>query len=185
MEKIREMERIFREELKGTDTIEITVSQVEVFVGESIYSQELEHRIIRALMLLPCGVISRSHTMEGLVETSINAGSLQEEEGEVLRLLLAARSSVDSRKYFLKDQLYVLDGSMRKYRRCGTRHARFMKRCLGNRRNWRQSMRDWNVDTGIIRSRSLTSFPLDRIFLTCIPPRSGPPRNRSPRPGSI
>ena len=108
MEKIREMERIFREELKGTDTIEITVSQVEVFVGESIYSQELEHRIIRALMLLPCGVISRSHTMEGLVETSINAGSLQEEEGEVLRLLLAARSSVDSRKYFLKDQLYVL-----------------------------------------------------------------------------
>ena len=55
-------------------------------------------RLIRALYSAPHGVISMSHAIEGLVETSTNLAAVRMEEDSIIKVTTSQRSSVESRK---------------------------------------------------------------------------------------
>ena len=58
-------------------------------------------------MLLPNGVAKYSGAMEGLIEASMNLGSLTAKNGE-MTLLVMIRSSEASQKYLLRDKIQII-----------------------------------------------------------------------------
>lgn len=104
--RLREMESIFKAELRHSDEFSM---QIEEFEADNlqVYERELQTNITNTLMLLPNGVAAYSQAMEGLVETSMNLGSLSVSGGNI-ELLAMIRSSVASGKYFLKNKLEIV-----------------------------------------------------------------------------
>lgn len=97
----------FSAELKYTDTIFLELEEGGAVVNAEVYPLSCQKAIRDSLMLLPNGVAGRSFAIEGLIETSMNLGSLTFEEGK-LTLLMSLRSSVASRKYFLRDKIQII-----------------------------------------------------------------------------
>lgn len=62
-------------------------------------------RLIRALYSAPHGVYSMSRALPGLVETSTNLAAVKMEEGDTIKVTTSQRSSVESRKYDIADQV--------------------------------------------------------------------------------
>ncbi|MCC8154265.1 MAG: aminoacyl-histidine dipeptidase [Tannerellaceae bacterium] len=62
-------------------------------------------KVIDALMAAPHGVIGMSHDMEGLVETSTNLASVKMKEGNKIVIGTSQRSSIESRKEEIADQV--------------------------------------------------------------------------------
>lgn len=104
--KINEMEGIFRSELKYSDHLMIEAEETEVR-NPAVYTQEFVNNLVNCIMLLPNGIATVSQAMEGLVESSMNLGSLSMTGGR-MELLVMIRSSVASRKYFLKQKLEII-----------------------------------------------------------------------------
>lgn len=65
-------------------------------------------RLVRALYACPHGVISMSHDLENLVETSTNLASVKMKPDNVILVTTSQRSSVESRKYDIARQLEAL-----------------------------------------------------------------------------
>lgn len=105
-EKIQALEEELTQELSFTDDIGFTVNK-EKKTTIHVYDQAAAEKLCSILMLMPCGVIHDSYAVSGLVETSNNMGALTENEGK-LELLSAIRSSVQSRKYVVRDQIQIL-----------------------------------------------------------------------------
>lgn len=108
-DKIKEIEASFKKELQFTDTIKID-SFTAAPVGSGIiqvYTSHVKNRIINTLMLIPCGVVSKSYAIPGLVQTSVNVGSLDESEHSI-SILSSVRSSVESQKYNVADTIRVI-----------------------------------------------------------------------------
>ncbi len=61
--------------------------------------------LVRALYSAPHGVISMSHDIEGLVETSTNLAAVKMEEDNKIKVTTSQRSSVESRKYDIAGQV--------------------------------------------------------------------------------
>lgn len=104
--KIRRFETELKQELTFTDSVDFTIKSVkrnEI----SVYDEEMTEKLSRVLMLMPCGMLHQSYAIKGLVETSSNMGSLMENDGK-LELFSATRSSVQSRKYVVRDQIQIL-----------------------------------------------------------------------------
>ena len=59
--------------------------------NQNVYVKELNKRIANTIMMVPNGVMSYSEKVEGLVETSMNMGFL-EEQGDRLYMLSSVRS---------------------------------------------------------------------------------------------
>lgn len=72
---------------------------------EYCIDQETSMALVRALYCAPHGVISMSRDLEGLVETSTNLAAVKMEEGSRIKVTTSQRSSVESRKYDIADQV--------------------------------------------------------------------------------
>ena len=77
------------------------VSECEAFTTETV------RKLRGILTLMPQGVMKMSMAVHGLVETSINTGSMMEEDGAIV-LESALRSSVESEKYFVRDKVQLI-----------------------------------------------------------------------------
>lgn len=104
---ICKLEKQFRNEYEVTDTVVISICLNDVHGYDEVYEKELNKRIANAIMMVPNGVMSYSEKVEGLVETSMNMGFL-EEQGERLYMLSSVRSAVDSKKYFIRDRMKII-----------------------------------------------------------------------------
>lgn len=105
--KLKEMEITFQEELQYTDTVFFEVEEGEIIERATVYTKAYQKKICNSLMLLPYGVSGYSHAIEGLIETSMNLGSLTLVDGK-LTLLMSIRSSVASQKYMLRDKIQII-----------------------------------------------------------------------------
>lgn len=77
----------------------ITANQTELPV--SVWTVELQNRIILAINACPNGVIRMSQDMKGLVETSSNLAVVKTTNNSQIEVMCLLRSSVDSAKYDL------------------------------------------------------------------------------------
>ncbi len=105
---VKKVEETVRKEYAITDPdINITVREASVTPGEKAADADSTKRITGLLNALPCGIQSMSHTIEGLVKTSLNLGIL-DLEPEKLQLVYAIRSSVGSECRFLEQRLLTV-----------------------------------------------------------------------------
>lgn len=88
------------------DNIKITVTETGKNAGRIISAKSKEF-LTFILVNAPNGVMKMSSDMEGLVETSLNCGILRLEE-EFIRVGFSIRSSVESAKWALYEQLEYL-----------------------------------------------------------------------------
>lgn len=90
--KIREMENIFREEYAKTEPdLKIEVEECEI---ERVFDSDTNERVIKLLMALPHGVLAMSQDVKDLVETSTNLATIR--TGEDVVIVMSSRSSVNS-----------------------------------------------------------------------------------------
>ncbi len=75
----------------------------------SVFTGDMLTRVMRALMLLPCGVSSMSMNIPGLVETSNNVGVISTKNNSI-RIQCAVRSSVASKKRLLVQKIKCVAG---------------------------------------------------------------------------
>jgi dipeptidase D len=103
VDEIVEIEKLFKKELQFSDQINIEISVDESIEQEfNVYSKDTKNKIINTIMLMPNGVINKNMALPGLVQTSINVGSLEETKHSI-SILSSIRSSVESQKYYLTD----------------------------------------------------------------------------------
>ena len=105
--KLEEVEKTFQTELQYTDSISFEIEDGKAVTGAEVYTEKYQAEICNSLMLLPYGVAGYSFAIEGLIETSMNLGSLTLEDGK-LTLLMSLRSSVASQKYMLRDKIQII-----------------------------------------------------------------------------
>lgn len=107
-DRIKEIENVFKKELFNSDEVNIKIDQIYVESGKiNVYSKDTKNKIINILMLMPNGVINKSMSIPGLVQTSINVGSLEEKEDNI-SILSSIRSSVGSQKYNVADNIKII-----------------------------------------------------------------------------
>ncbi len=112
-EKLCELAAKLNEELKseysGTDdNIFIKVTKSDAAFGQMI-SPKSKEILTFILVNMPNGVMKMSGNIEGLVETSLNCGSFNLNE-DLITLGFAVRSSIESAKWALYEQLEYLAG---------------------------------------------------------------------------
>lgn len=87
--------------IEPTMTIEMESTEAPEFCIDSATSINL----IRSLYCAPHGVISMSRDLEGLVETSTNLAAVKMKEGNTIVVTTSQRSSVESRKWDIANQV--------------------------------------------------------------------------------
>lgn len=87
-------------------TLEITMESVAQ--PDFCIDSQTSTNLIRALYCAPHGVISMSRVMEGLVETSTNLASVKMKDDNKIVVTTSQRSSVDSRKWDIANQVEAL-----------------------------------------------------------------------------
>lgn len=106
LEKAEEMKKIWENEFMGeepgleADTSISQAADCEVFDAAST------ENVIAYLELCPNGLQEYSRKLEGVVESSLNIGVVETREDSV-RMLFQIRSSVETRKHQMKEQLEV------------------------------------------------------------------------------
>lgn len=108
-ELVHEIEHIFKNE---NITKEKTLFVTAIRIGnetKSVLNQEATNRVTDFLMVLPNGIMAMSVDIAGLVETSLNVGILKLEK-EVMIASSAVRSSIESAKKYLMNQVEVVAG---------------------------------------------------------------------------
>ena len=99
-----EMEKIWIDEFMGEEPgLKVDVSVSEVSDCEAMEKVSTE-RVVSYLMLCPNGLQEFNRKIEGVVETSLNLGVLETKEDRV-QIIHQIRSSVETRKYQIKEQL--------------------------------------------------------------------------------
>lgn len=106
-EEIVKAEKVFQAELQYTDSVFLEVTEGQAAEGSEVYTKKYQNGIMNSLMLIPYGVAGYSFAIDGLIETSMNMGSLTLEDGK-LTLLMSLRSSVESQKYLLRDKIQII-----------------------------------------------------------------------------
>ncbi len=96
-----------KNEYKATDPkMELVISSADK--PEYAIDSDTATRLIRSLYACPHGVISMSHDLEGLVETSTNLASVKMLPDSTILVTTSQRSSVESRKYDIAYQIEAL-----------------------------------------------------------------------------
>lgn len=94
-------------EYAATDpNMKLTIESVDA--PEYAIDSDTTMRLVRSLYACPHGVISMSHDLEGLVETSTNLASVKMLEGNKILVTTSQRSSVESRKWDIARQIEAL-----------------------------------------------------------------------------
>ncbi len=104
---IEKIETSFSKELKFSDDIRIDTEISNCSKTTISYTDDAKNKIIKTLMLIPYGVMNKNLAMPGLVQTSSNVGSLDENEKDI-SILSSIRSSVESQKYNVADTIKVI-----------------------------------------------------------------------------
>lgn len=100
-------------EYHATDSA-MTLSLESAEKPEWVIDTDTTDRLVRSLYCCAHGVISMSHDLEGLVETSTNLASVKMLDGNQILVTTSQRSSVESRKWDIARQveaLFVLAGA--------------------------------------------------------------------------
>jgi dipeptidase D len=93
-EAAREFEQVCREELKAKDTeLHVRVADHGSAKPDQVLRPDLQDRLLKLLVCLPHGVITRSPDIPGLVQTSTNVAVVQVED-QGLVIATSQRSSV-------------------------------------------------------------------------------------------
>lgn len=93
-----------RNEYKGIEpTMELKIETVEK--PEYCIDSNTSLRLIRALYSAPHGVVSMSHDIKGLVETSTNLAAVKMEKDCKIKVTTSQRSSIESRKNDIAGQV--------------------------------------------------------------------------------
>lgn len=106
-EEIAELERELKNELSPADNIEIVVREEKAVSDCEVFTEKTADTLKKFLVLMPQGVVHMSPAVEGLVQTSVNTGCM-EEEGDYLLFHSALRSSVETQKQFLVSQIQTI-----------------------------------------------------------------------------
>lgn len=106
-ECLKALEKTFQNELAASDYVEITIEKDGNVSECEVFTEETVRKLHGILTLMPQGVMKMSMAVPGLVETSINTGSMVEEDGAIV-LESALRSSVETEKYFVRDKVQLL-----------------------------------------------------------------------------
>ena len=75
---------------------------------ENVIDKECSDRLLNVLHACPHGVIKNSFDIEGLPETSTNLASIKMKDGSAIVVSTSQRSSVESEKHDIKNQLAAL-----------------------------------------------------------------------------
>ena len=93
-------------EYHGVENIVTTIESVAT--PSKVIDTDTATRVVRALYSAPHGVISMSRDIEGLVETSTNLASVKMQPNNEILVTTSQRSSVESRKYDIANQVEAL-----------------------------------------------------------------------------
>lgn len=107
LECLRQLEKMFQNELAASDYVEVQVENLGKVSSCEVFTEEMLGRLRGVLTLMPQGVMNMSMSVQGLVQTSINTGSMEEKDGAIV-LESALRSSVESEKYFIRDKVQMI-----------------------------------------------------------------------------
>lgn len=95
------------DEYKGLEpTIKLELESVDR--PEYCVDSSTSSKLIKSLYCAPHGVISMSRDLEGLVETSTNLASVKMKDGNEIVVTTSQRSSVESRKWDIANQVEAL-----------------------------------------------------------------------------
>ena len=83
---------------------DIEITKKSIGALDCFFTDEDTDRIISLLDSIPSGVVKMSEDIDGLVETSLNLGTLSYENGEIAAAILL-RSSKDGEKYALAEKI--------------------------------------------------------------------------------
>ena len=98
---------IIKKELSHIEP-DFTMTMKEEGVSEFAMRRKYQRRLFNALYACPHGVISLSHSIPGLVETSTNLASIRQTGEETLEIVTSQRSSVESAKQDIADRMGAL-----------------------------------------------------------------------------
>ena len=104
--KAKEMEQIWNNEFMGEEPglkVDISVSQAD---DAEVFDAASTENVVAYLELFPNGLQEYSRKLEGVVETSLNMGVVETKE-DCVRALFQIRSSVETRKHQIKEQVEV------------------------------------------------------------------------------
>ncbi|MEJ2052996.1 MAG: aminoacyl-histidine dipeptidase [Calditrichaceae bacterium] len=101
-----DFDKIFKEELRFVDA-DVTVSIEEQPAPKQVFSTDFRDQLVGVIYAMPHGVISMSHAIEGLVETSTNMAVIDTREDRI-EMLTSQRSSVASAVSDIADKIKAL-----------------------------------------------------------------------------
>lgn len=101
---VDEMKKIWTDEFMGEEPGLQADAAVSQGAGCEAMDQDSTKHVIAYLLLCPNGCQEYSRKIEGVVETSLNLGILETKE-DCVRMIHQIRSSVETRKYQLQEQL--------------------------------------------------------------------------------
>jgi dipeptidase D len=93
------------EELGDTEPL-ISLSLGSTSLPEKIFSDEFTQKLVLGLHIVPNGVISMSHRMHGMVETSTNLASIKAIDRKQLVVTTSQRSDRESGKWHIASIVY-------------------------------------------------------------------------------
>lgn len=106
LEKAEEMKKIWDNEFMGEEPGLKVDTSVSGVTDCQVFDTASTDNVIAYLELCPNGLQEFSRKLEGVVETSLNIGVVETKE-DCVRMLFQIRSSVETRKHQLKEQLEV------------------------------------------------------------------------------
>ena len=109
-EKLKEIEKIYKEEYKNTDA-NLALKIAPVDKAEKSFIKEDFYKIINAIMIMPNGVQTMSTDIEGLVESSINLGVVSTTDNGI-EIIASIRSAVSSKKELIMEQVELFINSI-------------------------------------------------------------------------
>jgi dipeptidase D len=99
--------QIISEELKHVEP-DFKMNLKEDDLPDFVMSRRHQRKLFRSLYVCPHGVISMSHEIPGLVETSTNLASIRGGGEDALEIVTSQRSSVESAKKDISDRMAAL-----------------------------------------------------------------------------
>lgn len=113
-DKLSELEQFvdtFQETLDselGAIETNLTIGVETIETPQKVFAPAFTNRVIQALNASPNGVISMSHEIKGVVETSLNMGVVETTDDGLVKVNFLVRSLVDSHRHYVEDILASL-----------------------------------------------------------------------------
>ncbi|MGD9488702.1 MAG: aminoacyl-histidine dipeptidase [Calditrichaceae bacterium] len=103
---VTEYDAIYKEELKFVDKdVKVTIEKCDAV--KNVFNNDLKDQLVKMIYAMPHGVMTMSHAVAGLVETSTNMAIVETKKDNV-ELLTSQRSSVASAVADIADKIKAL-----------------------------------------------------------------------------